>query len=102
MTFYLEPSSPNINKIKFELDLFNCATKSYLKRATGINKSGFAKKTDLPSIESNGYKLDTDKSKTNPNDLSNLSNVTNNDVFKSKLALLIQINKILKNKDQRC
>ena len=40
-------------RVKFELDLFNYATKSNLKNATGADTSKFAKKVDLASLKSN-------------------------------------------------
>ena len=36
-------------RVKFELDLPNYATKSDLKKATGVDISSFAKKTNLES-----------------------------------------------------
>ena len=32
-------------RVKLELDLSNCATRTYLKNATGVDTSSFAKKT---------------------------------------------------------
>ena len=54
------------------MDLSNYATKAYLKNATGVDTSKFAKKVDLDSLKSNVNKLDIDKIKTVPDDLSNL------------------------------
>ena len=53
--------------MKVELDLSNYATKTDLKNATGIDKSSFAKKVDLPSLKSNVDKLDIDKLKKSLN-----------------------------------
>ena len=47
------------------------ATKTDLKNATGIDKSSFAKKVDLASLKSNVDKLDIDKLKNVPTNLSN-------------------------------
>ena len=45
--------------------------KKDLKNATGIDKSSFAKKVDLASLKSNVDKLDIDKLKNVPTNLSN-------------------------------
>ena len=55
-----------------KLDLLNYATKVDLKNATGVNTSNFAKKADLANSNSNVDKLDIDKLKNVPTNLSNL------------------------------
>ena len=80
---YFSPYSHSKNKIEVELDLSTCTTKSDLKNATGVNKSQFAKKHDLPNLKLEVDKLDIDKLaklgadelKPVPTDLSKLSNV---------------------------
>ena len=59
-------------RVKVDSDLSNCATKTDLKNATGINTSKFAKKVDLANLKSNVDKLDIDKLKNVPTNLSNL------------------------------
>ena len=59
--YFPEPKSSE--KVKFELDLSNYATKTDLKNATGIDTSSFAKKVDLANLKSNLDKLDIDKQK---------------------------------------
>ena len=44
-SYFPEPYTRCINKIKFELDLSNYATKSDLKMATSVNTSKFAEKS---------------------------------------------------------
>ena len=39
--------------MKFKLYLSNCATKTDLKNATGVDTSKFAKKVDIASLKSN-------------------------------------------------
>ena len=56
----------------WELDLSNYATKKYLKNATGVDASNFAKKNDLANLESDVDKLDIDKLENVPSNLSNL------------------------------
>ena len=56
--------------MKVELDLSNYATKSDLKNATGVDTSQFARKVDLANLKSNIVKLDIDKWKNLPTNLS--------------------------------
>ena len=86
-------------KIEVELNLSNYATKSVLKKATGLDTSQFAKKDDLAnlksdidelkqllsslnSLKSKVDKLDVDRLKPVPTDLSKLGDVVKNDVVK--------------------
>ena len=55
--------------MKVELDLSNYVTKTNLKKATGVDTSSFAKKTDLANSESD---VDNDKLRNIPTNLSNL------------------------------
>ena len=66
-----EPTS-FVGKGKVELDLYNYATKADLKNASSVDASKFAKKIDLASLKSNVDKLDIDKLKNEPSNLSNL------------------------------
>ena len=59
-------------RVKFELDLSNYATKSDLKKATGVDISSFAKKTTLAHLKSDADKLDIDKLKNVATDLKKL------------------------------
>ena len=77
---YPEPSYSK-NKIKVELDLSNYGSKYDAKEATCIDKSGFAKKSDVASLKSEVNKLDIDELEIVPTDLSKLSNL-NIDVLK--------------------
>ena len=67
--------------MKIELDLSNYATKSEVKKS--VDTSQFAKRVDLSSLKSEIDKLDIDKLKPVPTDLSKLSNVVDNDVIKN-------------------
>ena len=58
--------------VKVELDLSNYATKADLKNAAGVDRSDFAKKTNLANSKSDVGKSDIHKSKNAPNGLSNL------------------------------
>ena len=69
--YFAEPKSFG-GRVKVELDLSNYATKADSKNATGVDRSKFAKKVDLASLKSNVDKLDIDKLKNVPTNLSNL------------------------------
>ena len=58
--------------MKVELDLSSYATKTDSKNATGVERSNFAKKTDLANLKSDVDKLDIDKFKNVPTNLNNL------------------------------
>ena len=66
------PKSKSIgSRVKVKWDLPNYATKVDLKNTTG-DTSGFVKKTDLANLKSIVDKLDIDKLKNVPTNLSNL------------------------------
>ena len=69
--YFPEPKALG-GRVKIKLDLSNYATKANLKNATGVDTSKFAKKVDLVSLKSNVDKLDIDKLKNVPANLSNL------------------------------
>ena len=69
--YFPEPKSSG-GRVKVELDWSNYATKTDLKNATGVDNSSFAKKVDLASLKSDADKLDIDKLKNVPINLSNL------------------------------
>ena len=58
--------------VKIELDLSNHVTKTDLQFATGVDTSYFAKKTDLANLKSDVDKLDIDKFKNVPSNLTTL------------------------------
>ena len=71
MSQYLPKSyGPFERNVSVELDLFNYATKADLKRATGADMSNLAAKLDLASLKAEADKIDIDKLKTVPVDLS--------------------------------
>ena len=57
------------------------AAKADLKKATGVDRSNLAAKSNLTSLKKQANKIDKDKLKTNPADLSKLSSMVNNDVI---------------------
>ena len=58
--------------MKIELDLSNYATKAVSKITVGVDTSKYAKTVDLAILKSNVDKLDIDKLKNVPNNLSSL------------------------------
>ena len=96
---YFPVRKPLGRNVKTEFHLSNYATKADLKQATGVDTSGFAKKTDLTNLKSDVDKLDIDKLKYVQSDLSSLrSKVDELDIGKlenipvdlSKLRALIK------------
>ena len=69
--------------INVKVDLSNYATKAKLKNATGVDTSKLPAKSDLASLKAEVDKIDADKVKTVPVDLSKLSNVVKNEVVKN-------------------
>ena len=68
--------------INVKADWSNYAKNADLKNARGVDTSQLAWKSDLASLKAEVDKIDVEKLKTVPVDLSKLSNVLNNDVKK--------------------
>ena len=86
-------------KVKVELDLSNCTTKTGLKNATGTDTSSITKKDDLASLKSNVDKLDIDKLKnvsTNLNTLKCKVDKLDVDKLLSVLVSLIKLSNLVK------
>ena len=58
--YFPKPKSLEVN-VKVELDLSNYATKTDLKNATEVNRTDFARNTDLADLKSDVDKLDIDR-----------------------------------------
>ena len=78
--YFPEPYRSFGGNINVKVDLANYSTKSDLKKATGIDTSNIALKSNLASLKAELDKIDVDKLKAVPVDLIKLSNVVNNDV----------------------
>ena len=72
MSKYVPEPKSSRGGVKVELDLSNYATKADLKNSKAVDTSKFAKKVDLVNLKSNVDKLDIDKLKNVPTNLSNL------------------------------
>ena len=82
-----EPFGGDIN---VKVDLSNYIIKTDLKKATGVDTSKLASKSDSGSLKAEIDKIDVEKLKTVPVDLSKLSNVVNNcDVKKTVYDKLV-------------
>ena len=79
---YYPPYKSSSNNVKVELDLTNYATKTDLKNITHVDVSRFASKTNLAAVKTEVDEIDTDKLKTTPTDLAELTNTIENDLIK--------------------
>ena len=70
--YFPKPYEPFGGEINVKVDLSNYATKSDLKNPTKIDTSKLAAKYDLVSLKAELDKLDIDKLKSVPANLSNL------------------------------
>ena len=82
MAQYYPPYRSSRNNIKVELDLANYATKTDLNNITHVDVSSFASKANLAALKTEVDKIDADKLKTAPADLTKLTNAIENDVVK--------------------
>ena len=80
--YFPKPYKNFRGNINVKVDLSNYAAKSDLKNATGVDTSKLAEKFDLASLKAEIDKINIDKLKTVPVDLSNLSNAVNSEVVK--------------------
>ena len=76
--YFPKPYEPFGGDINVKVDLSNYATKADIKNITHVDTSRFALKTNLASIKTKVDKLDIDKLKILPNNLSNLKNEMKN------------------------
>ena len=79
-----------------KVDLSNYETKADSKNETGIDTSKVAAKSDLARLKAEVDKLDINKLISIPVDLSKLSDVVKNDVFKKTVSdkLVFKVNSI--------
>ena len=90
--YFPKPYEPFGGDINVTVDLSNYATKDDIKNITQVDTSRFALKTNFSNLKSEVDKLDVNKLKPIPTDLSKL-----NDVVKTMLLKrLIIINYLLR------
>ena len=82
--------------INVKVDLSNYATKAGTKNISHVDTSSFGLKTNLANSKTELDKLDIDKLKPVPTDLSKLSNVVKNDVVKKDVynKLVTKVNAV--------
>ena len=80
--YFPKPYETFSGDIKVKVDLSNYATKTDVKNISHVDTSSFALKTNLANLKTEVDKLDIDKLKPLPDDVSKLSNVVTNDVVK--------------------
>ena len=85
--YFPKPYEPFQGDINVKVDSSNYPTKADLKNATGIDTSKLALKPNFANLKAEVDKIDVDKLKTVPVDLSKLSNAVNNDVVKKLLMI---------------
>ena len=90
--FFPKPYDRFGKNVKLEFDLSSYATKADLNRATGVDTPNLPLKSNLAMLKAEVDKIDIDKLKTAPVDLSKLSYVVNNEVVEK----LFMINWLLK------
>ena len=79
---YYPPYKSSSNNIKVKLDLTNDGTKTDLNNITHVDTSNFTSKTNLAALKTEVDKIDVDKLKTAPVDLTKLTNAVKNDLVK--------------------
>ena len=73
--YFPKPYAPFSRDINIKVNLSNYATKADITNISHVDTSNFALKTNLANSKSEVDKLDIDKLKPVPTDLSKLSNV---------------------------
>ena len=75
--YFPKPYEPFGGDINVKVDLSNYATKTDIKNISHVDTSSFALKTNLASLKTEVDKLDIDKLKSFPDNLSNLKSKVN-------------------------
>ena len=94
--YFPKPYEPFGEDINVKVDLSNYATKADIKNISHVDTSSFALKSNLANLKTEVDKLDIDKIVPVPVDLSKLSGVAKNDVFKKDVydKLVTKVNNI--------
>ena len=79
--YFPKPCETFGGDINVKVDLSSYATEADIKNISHVDTSGFALKTNLPSLKTEVDKSDIDKLAPVPTDLSKLSDVVKKDVY---------------------
>ena len=92
--YFAKPYEPFGGDVR--VNLSNYATKADVKNISHVDTSSFALKTNLANLKSKVDKLNIDKLKPVPTDLSRLCNVVKNEVVKKDVynKLVIKVDNI--------
>ena len=92
MSQYFPPYRNSTKDVKIEIDLAYYATKDDIKNITHVDVNSYASKTNLAALKTEVDKIDADKLKTVPTNLTKLKNTVDNDlVKKTDYNTMIQI-----------
>ena len=89
--YFPKPFEPFRGDISVKLDFSSYIPKANLKGAIGVDTSNLESKSNLTKLKAEVDKIDIDKLKTVPVDLSKLSNVVNNELSKKKLCIIVYL-----------
>ena len=94
--YFPKPYEPFCGDINVKVDLYNYTTKADIKNISHVDTSRFALKSNLAILKTEVDQLDIDKLVPIPVDLSKLSDVVKNDVFKKTVSdkLVFKVNSI--------
>ena len=94
--YFPKPYEPFIRDINVKVDLSNFATQQHLKKATVIDTSNIASKSDLASFNVETNKTNAEKLETILVDLRKLNNVVSNEIVKKTVydKLVAKVNTI--------
>ena len=85
--YFPKPFNSNFGEsIKVKIDLSNYVTNTDIKNISHVDTSSFALRTNLANLKTEVDKLDINKLKPIPEDLSKLSNIVQNDVVKKTVC----------------
>ena len=94
--YFPKPYEPFGGDINVKVDLSNYETKTDIKNISHIDTSSFALKSNLANLKAEVDKLEIEKLKPVPKDLSKLSNVVKDDAVKKDVydKLVAKVNSI--------
>ena len=94
MSEYFPEPKPSGGRVNVKLYLSNYAAKADLKKAAGVDTSKFAENVDLATLKSNVDKLDIDKLRNVPTNLSNLKIKVDKLVVDKLIPIPVNVSKL--------